>query len=88
MDEVTKVLSTLEETIKNYAGKVLSTDKIGRKKLAYEIKKFRDGFYASLDIELPEAKVADLKRFIKLNDNYLRSMVTIKEAAKALVSGK
>ena len=82
MDEVSKVLSNLEETIGNFGGKVTSVEKIGRKRLAYDIKKFRDGFYSSLNIELPADKVADLKRNMKLSDNYLRAIVTVKEDAK------
>lgn len=80
-EEVDKNLSKLEETIKSYAGKVLSTDKIGRKKLAYDIQKFRDGFFVSQLLSIPADKVIDFKRQLKLNDNVLRIMFL--EAAKA-----
>ena len=73
-EEVDKNLSKLEETITGYTGKVLSVDKIGRKKLAYDIQKFRDGFYVSQILTVPAGKVADFKRQLKLNDNILRIM--------------
>lgn len=81
-EEVDKNLSKLEETIKGYKGKVLSYDKIGRKKLAYEIQKFRDGFFVSQILSLPADKIADLKRQLKLNDSILRIMFM--EASKNL----
>lgn len=84
-EEVEKNLSKLEETIKGYAGKILSSDKIGRKKLAYDIKKFRDGFFVSQILSIPANKVVDFKRQLNLNDNILRTMfmeVNKKLAAK------
>lgn len=74
LDEVEKNLAKLEETIKSYKGKVLSIDKIGRKKLAYDIQKFRDGFFVSQMLTIPADKVVDFKRQLKLNDSVLRIM--------------
>ncbi|MBP7211403.1 30S ribosomal protein S6 [bacterium] len=73
-EEVDKLLSKEESTVKDFEGKIISTDKIGRKKLAYDIKNFRDGFFVSQVISLPEAKVADFRRDLRLNDNILRTM--------------
>lgn len=73
-DEIEKNLSKIEETITSYKGRILSTDKIGRKKLAYDIQKFRDGFFVSQVLAVPADKVADFKRQLKLNDNILRIM--------------
>lgn len=80
-DEIDKNLSKLEETITSYKGKVVSTDKIGRKKLAYDIQKFRDGFFVTQILSVPADKVVEFKRQLKLNENILRIMFM--EAAKA-----
>lgn len=74
VEEVDKNLSKIEETITGYKGKILGADKIGRKKLAYDIQKFRDGFFVSQILTLPSDKVADFKRQLKLNDSILRIM--------------
>ena len=73
-DEIEKILTKLEEKIKGFKGNVLSVDRIGRKRLAYDILKFRDGFFVSSVITLPADKVVDFKRQLKLNDNILRIM--------------
>jgi len=83
-EEVDKILAKLEETIVSFEGKVLSADKMGRKKLAYDIQKFRDGFFVAQILTLPADKVVDLKRQLKLNDNVLRIMFV--EVAKAAVA--
>lgn len=53
-------------------GKIVDIDRIGRKRLAYEIKKFKDGFLTLYILELPPEKVTDFKRACQLNDDVLR----------------
>jgi small subunit ribosomal protein S6 len=81
IDEVEKVVSNLEETINKFGGKVNETDKLGRKKLAYDIQNYRDGFFIVTKLELEGEKVLELKKNLKLNDNFLRVML-IEDTAK------
>ena len=73
-EEADKVIAKLEESIKALGGSVISTDKMGRKKLAHDIQNFRDGHYVAQKIELAPEKVAEFKRQLSLNDNVLRVM--------------
>lgn len=73
-EEVSKVVEKIEAQITALEGKINNTDKIGRKKLSYEIQKFRDGFFVIEKISLEPSKVSELKRQLKLNDNLLRYM--------------
>ena len=57
-EEVDKAVEALSKSVADFGGKVESTDKSGRKKLAYEIENFRDGFFVVSLISLPEEKVA------------------------------
>lgn len=73
-EEVDKLIAKLTSDVEALSGKIESVDKMGRKKLAYEINNFRDGFFANIILTLSEDKVADLKRQLKLNDSILRIM--------------
>lgn len=73
-EEVDKLIEKIDSIIVDFGGKVESTDKVGRKKLAYEIQNFRDGFFATTVLALPADKVAEFKRQLRLNDNILRTM--------------
>ena len=73
-EETDKQINALGEIVTGFGGSVESVDKIGRKKLAYDIQNFRDGFFATLVIALPADKVAEFKRQLRLNDNILRTM--------------
>lgn len=73
-DEIDKVIDKIDADLAELGGKVESRDKMGRKKLAYDIQKTRDGFFVNSMISMPQEKVADFKRALKLNDNVLRIM--------------
>jgi small subunit ribosomal protein S6 len=82
-EEVEKLLSSREDSVKKMSGKIISTDKVGRKKLAYDIQNFRDGFFVSQILSLPESFVSDFRRDLRLNDNILRTMFTESEKVNA-----
>ena len=73
-DEADKIIAKIEETIVSYNGNVIDTDKMGRKKLSYDIQNFRDGFFVTQKLQLPAEKIVDFKRQLKLNENILRTM--------------
>ena len=79
-EEADKVVAKVEEIIKNLGGEVVSADKMGRKKMAYEVAGFTDGFMVNQVITIPADKITELKRQLKLNDSVIRVMFTVKEA--------
>ena len=83
-EEVDKNIEKISSVIKDFGGEVISIDKSGRKKLAYEIQNFRDGFFATAVLSLPADKIAEFKRQLRLNDNILRTMF-MEVSAKASV---
>jgi small subunit ribosomal protein S6 len=83
-EEVDKIIDKINSIIKDFGGEVVSLDKSGRKKLAYEIQNFRDGFFATTVLALPADKIAEFKRQLRLNDNILRTMF-MEVSAKASV---
>ena len=80
-EEADKVVARVEEIVKTLGGEVLECDKMGRKKLAFEVAGFTDGFMVNQVVTVPADKVVDLKRQLKLNDSVIRTMFTIKENA-------
>ncbi len=83
-EEIDKAVDAVSATIVDFGGKVDSVDKIGRKKLAFDVQSFRDGFFTSMVLALPADKVAEFKRQLRLNDNIIRTMF-IEVSKKAAV---
>ncbi|HEY9745142.1 MAG TPA: 30S ribosomal protein S6 [Oculatellaceae cyanobacterium] len=72
VDNSDSVLKSVEELIEAQGGKVIKKDKLGRKRLAYEVQKFKDGFITTYLFTLPSEKVATFKRACSLNEDILR----------------
>ena len=73
-EEVDKAIEKINATVVEFGGSVASVDKAGRKKLAYEVQNFRDGFFTTTILSMPADKVAEFKRQLRLNDSVLRTM--------------
>ncbi|MDD3014437.1 MAG: 30S ribosomal protein S6 [Candidatus Gastranaerophilales bacterium] len=86
IESVEQVIKNIEDSIKNFGGNILNVDKLGRKKLGYEIEDSRDGFYVNFVSEIPADKVADLKRYFKLNENVIRALITVQQKLAAVSS--
>ena len=48
---------------------------MGKRRLAYEIKKFRDGFYVLVNFTAEPAVVAEVDRQLKIADEVIRHLV-------------
>ncbi|HIS88533.1 TPA: 30S ribosomal protein S6 [Candidatus Avigastranaerophilus faecigallinarum] len=82
-EEFDNLVAKIEEAIVALEGKVTSTDKMGRKKLSYDIKDFRDGYFVVHNFEMDPAQVAKFNRQLRLNENVLRIMLLETSEVKA-----
>lgn len=72
---VAPALDKLLNVITDDGGSVEKVDVWGRRTLAYEINKKREGIYAVLDLKCEPAAVAELDRQLGLNESILRTKV-------------
>ena len=73
-EELDKVVEKLSEEVKSYKGEISSVDKLGRKKLAYDVQGYRDGYFTNIILSIPAESIVEFKRNLKLNENVLRFM--------------
>ena len=73
---VAEVNTRIKNVIEGMGGKVMKVDNWGKRRLAYEIKKQREGTYAVLEVSAEPAMVKEFERQIRLNENVVRFMST------------
>ncbi len=78
-EEGIKALISKFSDIINNDGKVESVEEMGRKKLAYEIKKFQEGFYVLINFEAKPTLVAELERNYRITDEVIKFIVVRKD---------
>jgi small subunit ribosomal protein S6 len=72
---VDEALAKISEFIKSNGGAILKTEKWGKKRLAYRVKKNRFGVYLNLYHTLEPSGVVDLEKKYKLFDLIIKFMV-------------
>ncbi len=73
------VIEKVSNWVTESGGTVDKLDVWGRRRMAYSIRKQREGQYAVLNISMPPAATAELERNLRFQENILRSMLTVAE---------
>ncbi|MBK7746808.1 MAG: 30S ribosomal protein S6 [Candidatus Obscuribacter sp.] len=76
-EAVDKTVAVVEEYIKAQGGNVESTEKKGRKRLAYEVDKMRDGYYVVIVFKAKAESITPLKRMMTLSEDIIRNLVVV-----------
>ncbi|HYS15411.1 MAG TPA: 30S ribosomal protein S6 [Candidatus Binatia bacterium] len=75
-EEVAALLEQLGEQLKTLGAEVTKVDNWGKRRLAYDIKKQREGTYAVLEVSAEPSMVKEFERQVRLNENVLRFVST------------
>ncbi len=73
-----KALIERFETLINTDGKVEKVNELGKKKLAYEVKKNKEGYYVVYDFEANPQLIAELERNYRITDDIIKFIVVKK----------
>lgn len=86
LEEIEGIINKYERFISANGGQIETTDRWGKRRLAYEIKKRQYGFYVLIRFDAPPGMIKQLDREYRLNEYLLRTMTTLlnKRALKAL----
>lgn len=63
----------------NKNGNVISIENIGKKRLAYEVKKNKEGIYIEINFTSEASFIAELERQYKIDENVIKFRVIRKE---------
>ncbi|MBC8416362.1 MAG: 30S ribosomal protein S6 [Candidatus Cloacimonetes bacterium] len=77
-DDSKQELEKISSFIKKNGGEVINTDDLGKKRLAFKINDFNEGYYFVNYFNFDTAKVSELERMYKLNENVIRYNIQTK----------
>jgi small subunit ribosomal protein S6 len=75
-EEVAALLTQLGEQLKTLGADVVKVENWGKRRLAYDIKKQREGTYAVFEVSAEPSTVKEFERQLRLNENVLRFLST------------
>ena len=78
-EERAAVVDKCKVLIERFGGTITNVDDWGKKRLAYEIQKMKEGFYYSIQFEAESSAPAEIESRIRIMDNVLRYLVVKNE---------
>lgn len=73
-------LTRISQRVTEHGGTVTSLERWGKRRLAYPVKKHRDGYYALFVFTLEATRIAPLRQVLGLNEELLRFTVATHRA--------
>ncbi len=73
-EQADELVKQYEGIIAEQGGELLKTDKWGRKKLAYEVQKFSEGYFTLFELNAGPTLIAELERRFRNNDVVIKYM--------------
>jgi len=71
-EDLDKLVAAFEATVTNGGGAIKSTEKLGRRKLAYTVRKFNDGNYVLLTVQADGKLIAELERRLRVTEPVIK----------------
>lgn len=80
-DARTATVEKAKEYITRFGGTVTEVEDWGKKRLAYEVQKMREGFYYFIQFEAEPSVPAQIEQNVRIMDNVLRFLCVRKDEA-------
>jgi small subunit ribosomal protein S6 len=87
--DLDKLIEGFEKNVTDGGGEVKSTEKMGRRRLAYTVRKFNDGIYVLMTIVAEGSLVGEIERRLRVSEQVIKFItVRIDEEEKRLAKVK
>ena len=87
-EKLEELIDKVKKIIENSKGSIISMQQLGKKKMSYPIKKFREGSYIYMELSGPGEMVGALETFYKVNDPVIRYLTIKVEKKKKAATEK
>ena len=79
-EERAATIEKVKAYVERFGGNVTNVDEWGKKRLAYEIQKMREGYYYFISFEAEATAPAEIEGRLRIMDNVIRFLVVKQEA--------
>jgi small subunit ribosomal protein S6 len=87
--DLDKLIEGFSANVVTGGGEVKSVEKMGRRRLAYTVRKFNDGFYVLLNVALPGSQISEIERRLRVTEPVIKFItVRMDEEEKRLAKVK
>jgi small subunit ribosomal protein S6 len=70
--EIDKIIETFSGYVTGGGGSIKQVEKMGRRRLAYTVRKFNDGFYILLIVDSPASLIHEIERRLRVSEQVIK----------------
>ncbi|MEO8727033.1 MAG: 30S ribosomal protein S6 [Acidobacteriaceae bacterium] len=78
-EDLDKLISTMEHNVETAGGTLKNTERMGKRRLAYHVRKFNEGFYVLMNIEGSGPMVAEIERRMRVSEPVIKFITVRKD---------
>ena len=79
-DDRVATIEKVKEYITKFGGTITNVDEWGKKRLAYDIQKMREGFYYFIQFDADETVPANVEKSVRIMENVIRFLCIRQDA--------
>jgi small subunit ribosomal protein S6 len=83
-EESDKIIDRYAEVVKTLQGEIQKIDRMGKRKIAFDMKKNPEGYYATINFTAPGTAIAELERQMRISDDILKFQTLRNDPVKPL----
>ena len=83
-EESDKIIDRYADVLKTLQAEVQKIDRMGKRKIAYDMKKNPEGYYATVNFTAPGPAIAELERQLRISDEIIKFQTFRNDPVKAL----
>ena len=88
-EDLDKLISTLQSAVPTSGGSIVKVEKMGKRRLAYTVRRFHDGIYVLMVVEGGGAVIHELERRLRVTEPVIKFLtVRVDEEQKRLAKIK
>ena len=78
-EAVDKTIGKYQDIIKEKGGEIVETQHRGKRRLSYEINRYREGIYIQMNYRAPGETIAPMERDMRLSEDVIRYLTLVVE---------
>lgn len=78
-EAVDQAISRYQDMLKESGAEMLETQHRGKRRLAYEINRYREGIYIQMNYQAPGTAIAPMERAMRLSEDVIRYLTILFE---------
>ncbi len=79
-ENIETLLERISGIVTTGNGEVINVDKWGKRRLAYEVRDYTEGFYVVIDFQADNEVITEIDRVLKITEEVLRFLLVRKES--------